>query len=164
MKRTAYLGLIAFVFAGCTNNSALELFKKDELFEKALIYTKKGDVINSLETKAIVNATYLNPVDDEFKSKTKESFIVGIYIVDDEIKEDKKYIKNPSYKITLNDKNATDINEINSTHKMYSHIPVKNTWAKYYCINFDKNESAKILKLKYSHKTFGNVVLKFDAD
>ena len=56
MKKIAPLILIAFL-GGCSNHSALELFKKDELFEKALIVTKKTDIISSFETKAIINAT-----------------------------------------------------------------------------------------------------------
>ena len=35
-------------------------FNKDDIFEKALAKTKKADIINSFETKAIINATYLD--------------------------------------------------------------------------------------------------------
>lgn len=149
------------LFTGCATNNGLSIFHKDTLFENALVYTKKADIINSFETKAILNATYLNPIAKEFATADKENFIIGIYITEDEKNEQNKYINNPNFKLTLNSRVAKNIVELNTTHTMYAHVPLKNPWAKYYCLSFDANKSDTQLKLTYSHQTFGNTTLNF---
>ncbi len=163
MKKIAPLILIAFL-GGCANHSALELFKKDELFEKALIVTKKTDIISSFETKAIINATYLNPVDSSFKNKDFEVFLIGVYITEDNKSDSVAFLKNPSFKLTMNDKEAIDVQELTSNHKMYAHIPLKNSWAKYYEVKFPRDAKETMLILKYQHETFGNAILGFESD
>lgn len=164
IKQTVCIAFIGFGLVGCSQNLGFELFKKDHLFEQALLNTKKADLINSFETKAIINATYLDPIDEILQKNSTEDFIIGVYITEDEKAENKRYLNNPNYKLTLNDTNATQIKELNSTNKFYDHIPLKNPWAKYYTVSFAKNDKAKKLNLKYTHKTLGNASVIFDAN
>lgn len=163
MKKIAPFILIAFL-SGCANHSALELFKKDELFESAILQTKKADIISSFETKAIINATYLNPIDKDFKSNESETFLIGIYITDDNKSDNANFLKNPTFKLSLNDKEVVSFKEIESTHKMYSHIPLKNSWAKYYEVKFPRDAKETLLILKYEHQTFGHALIAFESD
>jgi len=58
-KIFAFLSLIILIFSGCSVKNAL---KKDPLYEKTLKYTQRCQIINSLETKALIDVIYLNPL------------------------------------------------------------------------------------------------------
>lgn len=146
MKRNFLLICLLFIvlLSGCSKPNALTHFNKDKLFSKALQYTSKNDIIDNKEVIAMLNATYLNQVDDEFNSKTHEVFIVGIYLP--KYEEDNKidYLTN-SYSLTLNEVGPNSIKKLNNKHKMFGHLPLYNPWAKYYLVTFDKEK----LNIKY---------------
>jgi len=165
MKKSILLTLFAifyslFTITGCTPPSAMTFFDKDELYTKAIQYTKKADIITSFETKAICNVTYLNRVDKQWDND-EQNFIVGIYIVEDEKDDDKKYLNNPNVSLTMNGRNSISVTDLNSSHEMFGRIPLYNHWAKYYVVKFDKKEKETKLNIKFSHKTFGSANLMF---
>ena len=164
LKTFAYLSLTTILLTSCTSKSALSVFGEDSLYEKGLEYTKVSDIVNTLETKAIINATYLNSSHPKKWDNNNQNFLIGIYIVNDNDKDENKYINNNKYKLTLNDKNVSSYSELKSTDELWDHIPIKNPHAKYYITTFKKDKSVKNLKLKYKNAIFGGVTLSFVSE
>lgn len=159
------IGFLILIFlSGCASHQTLEAFKKDDLFEKAVLVTQKSDIINSLETKAIINATYLNTIDKSFSSDKVERFIIGIYITDDEKNEEFKFLNNPHYKLLMNDKAPLSIKPFSKEHKMYGKIPLHNNWAKYYEVEFEKTPKIYKLELKLSNAHFDDAKIVFESE
>jgi hypothetical protein len=164
LKTFACLSLLSISLVSCTSKSALSVFGEDSLYERGLEYTKVADIINSLETKAIINITYLNSSHSKKWDNKNQNFLIGIYIVNDNEKDRDKYLNNNKYQLTLNNTNITSSVELNSTNDLWEHIPIKNPHAKYYVTTFDKNDSIKTLSLNYKHTTFGGVTLLFASE
>jgi hypothetical protein len=154
------IGLV--LFSGCTTKSALSVFGQDSIYEKGLEYTQVDDIINSLETKAILNATYLNAIDEKYNDEF-HNFLVGIYIVNDNEKDEDKFLNNKKYILTLNNQQINKSKQLVSTHTLWEHIPMKNPHAKYYIVSFKKDASTT-LNLQYKHKIFGLLSLSFVAE
>ena len=53
-----------FLFNGCS--SYYEILKQDPIKDSTMRFTKKGEIINSLETKGVLVATHLNRVDSNY--------------------------------------------------------------------------------------------------
>lgn len=158
------IGLIFIIFlTGCASHQTLKAFKKDDLFEKSVLLTHKSDIINSLETKAILHATYLNPIDKSFSNNKFEHFIVGIYIVDDEKNENNSFLNNPNYKLTMNGQMPHSIKALSKDHKMYGKIPLYNNWAKYYEVDFEKTAKEYKLETQPLNQNLGNVKTTKDS-
>jgi len=157
-----YLILMLF-FSACSNKGAFKYFKSDVLYEKSLEYTKVGQIISNFETKAIINATYLNSTDPKKWNDSYENFLIGIYIFDDSDDEKKQFIYNPNYKLNLNSKAPYKIKELKKTSYLYGHIPLFNSHAKYYIISFKKDTNLT-LTLTYENKYYGKTKLIFNAE
>jgi len=164
LKTFGSITIAATLLLGCSSKSALSVFGEDSLYERGLEYTKVADIINSLETKAIVNVTYLNSSHSSKWDNKNENFLVGIYIVNDNEEDEKKFINNEKYHLTLNNKNMTSYSELTSKNDLWGHIPIKNPHAKYYIVSFDKYKSPSTLSMKYKHTTFGAVTLSFPSE
>ncbi len=164
MVKSIYILLVAiFMFSGCSTKSALSVFGGDTVYEKGLEDTKVDDIVNSFETKAILNATYLNILNPQKWDNKYQNFLVGIYIVDDNNDEENKYLNNKNYILTLNGKTTDKIEELNSLNPLWDHIPLKNPQAKYYIVSFKKDIN-NTLKLEYSHKIYGKITMTFQAN
>ena len=93
-----------------------QLFTKDELYHKALINTQKAQLIASFETKALLTATYLNPVfqnrpcKKHFKNELKdgEYFFVGVYIPNSE----KNEFNTKGYSLTLDGEKPIEVKKL----------------------------------------------------
>jgi len=155
--------VLSVFFLGCSSKSALSVFGDDILYERGLEYTQVDDIINSFETKAIINATYLNSTDPKKWDNKYQNFLVGIYIVNDNDKKENQFLNNKKYILTLNDQNISKSYELKSTNYLWDHIPVKNPHAKYYIVSFKKDNS-KELKLMYKNATYKPVILSFVAE
>ncbi|MGB7403825.1 MAG: hypothetical protein WA916_14720 [Arcobacter sp.] len=158
------LSIILFTYllfiTGCSSYSITKYFKKDEFFLNSLQYTKKADIVENNEVVSIFTATYLNKVDDKYDDKY-ENFIVSVYVANNKkagtpiITLDKQsYSKeeeedNISYK-----ENYIKMEEIKKGSKIIESIPLKNPWAKYYLIKFEKNKNIEnpVLTYKFSEK------------
>jgi hypothetical protein len=139
-KKSVFFASLLFL-SGCSNQSTFGLFQNDTLYEKGLDYSRVGHIINSFETKAIINATYLNSTDVNKYDDEFHNFLVGIYITEDNEKETQKYLENTKYVLTLNDKGMDKREDLNSTNYFWEHIPLKNPYAKYYIVSFKKIEN-----------------------
>ena len=162
-KISLIIFIILIFFSGCSNKGAFKYFKSDPLYEKSLEYTKVGQIISDFETKAIINATYLNSADPKKWDNNYQNFLIGIYIFDDSDDEKKQFIHNPNYKLSLNKKAPYKIKELKKTSYLYGHIPLFNSHAKYYIISFKKDENST-LNLTYENKYYGKTQLQFSAE
>jgi hypothetical protein len=149
---TALLGF------GCSEKSGF--LSKDALYESALVWTKKGDIFNSLELKASIVATYLNPLKDEFDSKESDWFLVSLYVDKDSgIKSrlDSKYIS-----LTLNGKIAKSVKMLDYDDELIAISPFRNRWSNYFLVEFEKESGKK--ELLFELRPFGKVTLTFQED
>ena len=148
--------IILLVFTACNSTTALNHFKKDPQSANAIQYTKKADLIYNKEINALIIGTYLNNISEEYELDKIDSFLVGIHLVN---KDEHDYLKN-DYTITSNEKSPISRKKIDGKSKLVSTIPLKNSWANYYLIEFESSESQNI-NIVFSHPTFGKTVLNF---
>ncbi len=158
MKKLFITILIISIFTGC--QSALNVFEKTGgKYEQGLQHTKVKSLVKDNETQAILNITYLNSVDTKWNDKY-QNFLVGIYISNDNEAEDKQYLNNPNYTISMNKKNYEKVILLTKKHSLYKYIPLKNPWAKYYILSFNNIEEDKLI-IKYATENNTSVELSF---
>jgi len=137
-----------FIINGCALKSAL---KSDHLYEKTLKYTERSQILNSLETKALIDVVYLNPLyQEKFKNPT---FLVGVY------NNFNNTLTNSVFKITLNNKKPLDINTTIPSFIPYKYFPFYNSWMNYYLVTFPSTSKPYILK--YTNKYYGSAKFIF---
>ena len=139
---------IILLFTGCSVKTAL---KQDPLYDKTLIYTQRGQIINSLETKALIDVVYLNPLyKDKFKNPT---FLIGIY------NNFKNSLNNTEYNLTLNNQKPIKSSKTIPDFIIYKNYPFYNEWMNYYIVEFNKTSKPYILE--YKSKDWGEVKFTF---
>ena len=156
----------ALVFSACSikeNSNIAQLFKKDDIYHVSLMNTKKAQLIASLETKALLTATYLNPVFDyiEYGESTanrhqEEFFFVGVYITDSEVHE----FNSRGYILMLNGKKPIGIQKLKKDDPLRYQMPMINNWSTYYKVKFPKVEGNN-LKLTFENGRFGKDTLTY---
>ena len=134
-------------FSGCSIKQALN---SDPLYEKTLIHTKRGQIINSFETKALIDAIYLNPLYNTF---TNPTFLIGVY------NDFNNTLINKEFNLTLNNKAPIKISKNIPNFILYNKFPFYNEWMSYYLVEF--NNIKKPLILTYRSKHWGEVNLTF---
>ncbi|MCI0500141.1 MAG: hypothetical protein L0Y61_00135 [Epsilonproteobacteria bacterium] len=164
MFKKSVLAVTLLFMVGCSSKSALTILDGDVLYERGLEYSRVGDVINSFETKAILNATYLNSTDSSKYDDKFHNFLVGIYITEDNENEENKFLNNKKYTLTLNGQDINKSEELQTTHELWEHIPLKNPYAKYYIVSFNKQKNVNPILLEYSNPNQGKVTLSFQAE
>ncbi|NQY94543.1 MAG: hypothetical protein HRT43_10280 [Campylobacteraceae bacterium] len=146
------LCFFALILSGCVKPNAMTNFSYDNFYAKSLQHTSKNDILKNNDVIAMLNATYLNKVDDKIHLGEEETFLVGIFITDKSDQIDKNFKNN--YTLTLNDLATLSISELAKNDKRYAKMPLYNPWAKYYIVKFSKKELNKLFlkKLKYKEK------------
>jgi len=140
--------LSIFLISGC---SVKNLLKKDPVYEKTLKYTQRGQIINSFETKALIDSVYLNPLyPKKFKNPT---FLIGVYNDFD------NNLTANEFNLTLNNKPPIKISNNIPNFIPYKFYPFYNPWMNYYLVEFNKTNPPLILKYKSKH--WGEVKFKF---
>lgn len=168
-----FLTLSAFVLGGCGStmqeeaNSAFKMFNKDQFYEKALIQTKSSQIINSLETKAKISATYLNKIDSKYVDG--EYFFVGVYIVNDDDDGKKSGLANKRFRLYINntDKKAEKSAQIEAEvvellrndDDAVRKMPHTENWSRYYIVKFPTQKTPS-LTMEYKSE-YGKAVLLF---
>jgi len=145
MKKILLIFLL--FFSGCSIKGVLN---EDPLYEKTLIHTQRGQIINSFETKALIDGIYLNPLYNNFKNPT---FLVGIYNNFDNT------LINKEFNLTLNNKTPIKISKTIPDFIPYKKFPFYNKWMSYYLVEF--NNTKKPFILTYKSKHWGEVNLTF---
>lgn len=179
IKKIAFTAFTAFMFIGCGAYNALDMFQKDKSYEKALLHTKNAQITNSLETKAKITATYLNPLyPSEYKDA--EYFFVGMYIPDDYDSPKESGLFNKDYNllmidmrekvVALGDKEVVQgyIKPLSvepiikkEQNLLYKKMPHTDNWSRYYVVSFPKQQGTEPLNLKLKSNLYGEVLLNF---
>jgi hypothetical protein len=151
MIKRVLIFLLVILFSGC-NTKVNEVFNKDTKYITLMQYTKRAEIVNSLETIAIINITYLNPIikkssDDVIDS---EIFIVGVYNSNDYKGHKKGGLNNPNYTLTMNDINFTKASKVDLVKLNIKNYPFYNKWMKYYKVYFPKSQTS-LMRLKYTN-------------
>jgi hypothetical protein len=139
MKKILFIIMIIFL-SGCSIKSA---FKHDPFYEKTLKYTQRSQILNSLETKALIDAVYLNDLyKDKFKNPT---FLIGVYN-----NFDNKLVNN-EFSIYLNGQKPIKISKKIPQFILYENFPFYNSWMRYYIVEFPKTNKPFVLEYKSKH-------------
>jgi len=157
------------IFSGCTikeNSNIAQLFKQDDIYHISLMNTKKAQLIASLETKALLTATYLNPVFEYMKCKNscmtnskEEYFFVGVYITDS---EDHAF-NSKGYELKLNGKKPIGIQKLEKNDPLRYQMPMINNWSTYYKVKFP-HVQGNALKLTFENDRFGKDELTYSKN
>jgi hypothetical protein len=145
------------LFTGCGTNTALNYFQNDKESANAIQYTKKIDLDYKNEPKLMLFVTYLNKSRKKFDTKELNSFVIGTYFIG----QDNHDFIEKDFKLFLNNKSFLNIKKLSKKSELRSDIPLKNSWARYYLVNFKNEKKIKDLNIKLIHPTFGQVILKF---
>jgi len=157
------------LFSGCSvkeNSNLAQLFTKDDIYHVSLVNTHKAQLIASLETKALLTATYLNPVYKSEKCKNfcmntsdGEYFFVGVFVEDSKTNEFNK----KGYLLTLNGQKPTSIKLLDKNDPLRYEMPMMNNWSTYYKVKFPKVEGEKLI-LTFENDRFGKDTLIYPRD
>ncbi len=162
MKLSLIMILLAtLLLGGCSPKSGF--FSQDLRYQSALSHTQKGEIYNSLEMKASIVATYLNSTLVKCDREDAEVFLVAIYISEDSSDESKQGLMNKNYMLTLNGEKPISIRALDYHDDMIQVAPFRNRWSDYYIVKFKKQKSQE-LKMQYTHKSYGKVILSFVKD
>ena len=153
--------VIMLLFIGCSEK--MSVLQKDEKYNTLTQYTQRGQITRSLETIALINATYLNPIlKDNNETRNNEIFIIGVYNSNDYKGYEKGGIHNPHYKLTMNGMKYTKAVKADVKKLDLTKYPFYNKWMKYYKVYFPKTNDYT-LKITYSNEE-GNVTLEIEKD
>ena len=147
-KLFVFLVILNFIISGC---SVKKFITKDPLYEKTLKYTQRGQIINSLETRALIDAIYLNPLyPKKFQNPT---FLIGVYNDFD------NELINNEFNLSLNNTPPAKISTKIPDFIPYKFYPFYNEWMKYYLVEF--NQTNPPYKLIYKSRHWGEVDFTF---
>lgn len=147
---------ILLLFTACNSTNALNHFKNDPSSANAIQHTKKMDLIYNKEINSMVFLTYLNRINKAYSSEKLDSFVVGVHLVN---KNEHDFIKN-NYSISLNNKKPISVSQLDKNSELISSIPLRNSWANYYLVQFENDESLS-MNILFSHAIFGQVQTSF---
>ena len=141
-----------------------QLFTKDEIYHNALVNTQKAQLMASFETKALLTATYLNPVFENrncqkrFKEEMKDAeyFFVGIYIADSE----KNEFNTKGYFLILNGLAPIYIQKLDKEDPLRYEMPMVDNWSTYYKVKFKKSPTNNF-SLIFGNDRFGRDILNY---
>ena len=158
MLRTLLLAL-TLLFVGCsTKVSEPSVLKPDRYYLNALRYTQKGDLALSLENRALIIATYLNPIEKKYQDG--EWFFIRVYI-DNDFSDDKKAgLFHPGYSLTLSGKKPLEVKQLTVDDLLVKKMPFTQKWYRYYLVKFPK-VADKNLILTFANPQVGQIHLTF---
>jgi len=164
--------LLVFIFllitgTGCSRKDRTnikQLFNRDEIYHKSLLNTQKAQLIASFETKALLTATYLNPVFGNLKNQNfsvdvsgGEYFFVGVYISGSKTNK----FNEKGYSLTLNGMKPIEIKKLDKDDPLKYEMPMVDNWSTYYKVKFPTVYNTKKLKLVFASDRFGKDIMIF---
>ena len=149
------------LFSGCTTSVVKDLRSYLGYDEETLLSLKKGVISFDGETKATIQAIYLNNIDDKYENS--ENFFVAVYIADDYDSSKKYGLRNPNYSLKLNGSGIVKIVELDESSMLRKKMPLKSRWSHYYHVVF-KQEIHNDLMLSYSHKDLAKTLLTYQKE
>ena len=164
-KKILLLSTLLIISACSTKegDNISQLFTKDDIYHISLLNTQKAQLIASLETKALLTATYLNPVFTKENCKNfsvnvygGEYFFVGVYINGSKT----NHFNDKGYSLKLNGMKPIEIKELDKDDPLRYEMPMVDNWSTYYKIKYPTVNS-KELNLVFESDRFGKDVLTF---
>ena len=174
MYKNILLLTSAFLIAGCSakkeecdirgKSDFGQLFTKDDIYHNSLVNTQKAQLMASFETKALLTATYLNPVFSKRKCKKRfkdnmmdaEYFFIGIYVSNSE----KHEFNTRGYSLTLNGLPPIEIKELAKDDPLRYEMPMVDNWSHYYKVKF-KTSPKQNFSLIFENDRFGKDILNY---
>jgi len=166
MYKSILLVFSFFLILGCSGakeRNLKQLFNRDEIYHKSLLNTQKAQLIASFETKALMTATYLNPVFGNNKYKNLsidvsggEWFFIGVYISGSKTNK----FNEKGYYLTLNGNEPIEIKKLDKDDPLKYEMPMVDNWSTYYKVKFPTVHSKK-LKLVFGSDRFGEDIMIF---
>ncbi len=148
--------LLVLIMGGCSQKKGF--LAKDVLYESAIVWTKKGEIFNSLELKSSIVAIYLNPLKEEFKKKGGEWFLISIFV--DKSSGIKESLDSKFVTLQLNGKEPVSKKLLKYNDELIALAPFRNRWSSYYLVQFDNDDKAQN-RLNYKFSNYGEVTLEF---
>ncbi|HHS93570.1 MAG TPA: hypothetical protein ENK82_09480 [Campylobacterales bacterium] len=144
-----------------------QLFSKDEIYHTSLVNTQKAQLIASFETKALLTATYLNPVFSTRACKKDfvepmddgEYFFVGVYITDSKSNE----FNTKGYSLTINGLKPIQITKLDKDDPLRYEMPMVDNWSTYYKVKFKKSPKNNF-SLIFENDRFGKDILNYSKE
>jgi len=164
----------AFLMAGCSakkeecnvrdKSDFGQLFTKDDIYHNSLVNTQKAQLMASFETKALLTATYLNPVFEARNCKKRfknnmddaEYFFVGVYVTNSEHHE----FNTKGYSLTLNGLKPIEIKMLEKDDPLRYEMPMVDNWSTYYKVKFKKSPKNNFT-LIFENDRFGKDILNY---
>ena len=174
MYKNILLLTSAFLIAGCSakkeecnirdKSDFGQLFTKDDIYHNSLVNTQKAQLMASFETKALLTATYLNPVFERRNCKQRfqdemkdaEYFFIGVYIANSEKHEFNK----KGYSLTLNGLQPIEIKVLEKGDPLRYEMPMVDNWSTYYKVKFRKSLKNNFA-LIFENDRFGKDILHY---
>ncbi|MRJ02482.1 MAG: hypothetical protein C6I05_03440 [Epsilonproteobacteria bacterium] len=135
------------------------VLRPDPVYVEAMRHTEKGDIAISLENKALIIATHLNPMDRE-KYRGRERFFIRVYIDNDFDDENRSGLFHPGFSLTLNGHPPTRIEKIDYDAPLAKKMPFTQKWYHLYLVTFPESQEEKLI-LTLSHPDYGSARLTF---
>ncbi len=162
MKVLTILFFSLWIMGGCASRSGF--FSPDLLEQKALSYTQKAEIYNSMEIKASLVTTYLNPLLKEYRSDKRAHFLMSVFIDDDYSDPDKQGLFNPDFSVSLNGMKPIAIKPVEKEDPLMKIAPVKNVWSHYYLVTFPKPQRQEKMEIIFKSRRFGSSSLIVEAE
>jgi hypothetical protein len=167
-KKILILSLL-LIINGCSKKESAnisQLFKKDDIYHVSLLNTQKAQLIASFETKALLTATYLNPVFTTDNCKNfcvdvsgGEYFFVGIFINGSKTNS----FDDKGYSLRLNGLKPIEVKELDKDDPLRYEMPMVDNWSTYYKVKYP-SVNAKKFKLTFESDRFGKDIMTFEKD
>ena len=175
MYKSSLFVISMFLFFGCSmthkehesqaKSDLSQAFSNDETYHRSLVNTQKAQLGTAMETKALLTATYLNPVlmpkklDEqkfEFDMDDGEYFFIGVHIVDSQ-----EHVFNAEgYSLTLNGFEPLEVIQVDTNDPFYDKMPMIDTWSTYYKVKFKKSPKDNF-SLIFENDRFGKDILNY---
>ncbi|SFV64669.1 hypothetical protein MNB_SV-12-108 [hydrothermal vent metagenome] len=167
MYKKIVLLFTLLLITGCNikdNSNIEQLFRKDDIYHISLLNTQKAQLIASLETKALLTATYLNPVyahanckNFRISIKNGEYFFIGVYINNSKT----HHFNSKGYSLTLDGVKPIEIKELDKDDPLRYEMPMVDNWSTYYKVKFPPSNLKKF-HLIFESDRFGKDILEFE--
>lgn len=149
----------------CSDSKAFSM--QGEVYHNSLVNTQKAQLSDAMETKALLTATYLNPVLTKApcaKALTAfrddgEYFFVGVYLSDAQT----HHFNSQGYNLTLNGLEPIEVLAVAKNDPLMKQMPMVDNWSSYYKVKFEKS-SLDNFSLTFENDQFGKDVLSYSKE
>lgn len=159
MLKSIWLIMLLLLTAGCSTkdkDTLFDSFHKEKVYYKNLQKTEKIQLYDENDTtKALVVATYLAPKTYKLKDRSKEVFIVGVYL-----EEEQDDQPGSVYTLKLDGQKPLKVETLSRSDKLLKNTSFVTEWSTYYKVTFP-HVSKKSFMLTFESTKYGKGQLHF---